>query len=71
LKSQRAQQALQPQLQELKAKYGDDKVKLNAETMRLYKENNANPVAGCFPTLVQFPVLIGLYNSLYGVIKGA
>jgi len=69
LKSQRAQQALQPQLQELKAKYGDDKVKLNAETMRLYKENNANPVAGCFPTLVQFPVLIGLYNSLYGVIK--
>jgi YidC/Oxa1 family membrane protein insertase len=69
LRSQRAQQALQPQLQELKAKYGDDKVKLNAETMRLYKENNANPVAGCLPTLIQFPVLIGLYNSLYTVIR--
>jgi YidC/Oxa1 family membrane protein insertase len=69
LKSQRAQQALQPQLQELKAKFGDDKVKLQAETMRLYKENNANPIAGCLPTLVQFPVLIGLYNSLYAVIR--
>ena len=69
LRSQRAQQALQPQLQELKAKFGDDKVKLNAETMRLYKENNANPIAGCLPTLVQFPVLIGLYNSLYEVIR--
>lgn len=69
LKSQRAQQALQPQLQELKAKHGDDKVKLNTETMRLYKENNANPVAGCLPTLIQFPVLIGLYNSLYAVIR--
>ena len=69
LKSQRAQQALQPQLQELKAKHGDDKVKLNTETMRLYKENNANPIAGCLPTLIQFPVLIGLYNSLYTVIR--
>jgi YidC/Oxa1 family membrane protein insertase len=69
LKSQRAQQALQPQLQELKAKHGDDKVKLQSETMRLYKENNANPVAGCLPTLIQFPVLIGLYNSLYTLIR--
>ena len=69
LRSQRAQQSLQPQLQELKARHGNDKVKLNEETMRLYKENNANPIAGCLPTLIQFPVLIGLYNSLYTVIR--
>lgn len=69
LKSSRAQQALQPQLQELKAKHGNDKVKLNEETMRLYKENNANPIAGCLPTLIQFPILIGLYNSLYTLIR--
>jgi len=69
LQSQRAQQALQPQLQELKRKYGNDKVKLNEETMRLYKENNANPVAGCLPTLIQFPILIGLYNALYALLR--
>ena len=69
LKSSRAQQALQPQMQALRAKYANDKQTLNTEMMRLYKENNANPAAGCLPMLVQFPILIGLYNALYGLFQ--
>lgn len=69
LKSSRMQMALQPQLQELRKRYGDDRVKLNEETMRLYRENNANPVAGCLPTLIQFPILIALYSSLYALLQ--
>lgn len=69
LRSARAQQALQPQMQALRAKYANDKQTLNTEMMRLYKENNANPAAGCLPMVVQFPILIGLYNALYGLFR--
>ncbi|MCL4508077.1 MAG: YidC/Oxa1 family membrane protein insertase [Chloroflexi bacterium] len=69
LRSSRKTMVLQPQIQELKTKYGNDRVKLNEETMRLYRENNANPVAGCLPTLIQFPILIALYSSLNALIS--
>lgn len=61
IKSQRAMQALQPKLAELKAKHKDDKQALAQATMTLYKENNVSPFSSCLPLLIQLPVLLGLY----------
>jgi YidC/Oxa1 family membrane protein insertase len=65
LRASRAMQALQPQLNELKKKHGKDKELLMQEQMRLYKENRVNPMAGCLPMLIQFPIWIGLYQALF------
>lgn len=52
---------IQPKLQALRDRYTDDKQKLAQETMRLYREEKANPMSGCLPVLVQIPVFIALY----------
>lgn len=54
-------QQVAPKLKALQAKYKNDKEKLNAETMAMYKETGANPLAGCAPILLQMPILISLY----------
>ncbi len=64
LKQQKAMARLQPQLEELKKKYKDDKEQLTQAQMQLYKENNVNMLAGCLPMLLPFPVLIGLYQAI-------
>lgn len=63
-KSAKAMQELQPKLKELQKKYAKDKDKLNQETMALYKEAGINPLGGCLPLLLQFPVFIGLYQVI-------
>jgi len=63
-RSAKKMQALQPQLKELQAKYGKDREKLSKAQMELYKEAGANPLGGCLPMLVQFPIWIGLYQSI-------
>jgi YidC/Oxa1 family membrane protein insertase len=55
---------LAPQMEKLKEKFGDDKEKLNREIMEMYRRNGVNPLGGCVPMLLQFPVFIGLYNAL-------
>ena len=50
--------------QDLQKKYKDDKTKLNQEQMALYKEMGINPLGGCLPTVIQFPIIIGLYQSI-------
>ena len=50
--------------QEIQKKYAKDKEKLAQEQMRVYKEKGINPFASCLPTLVQFPIIIGLYQSI-------
>lgn len=64
LKSQKAMQALQPKIEEIKKEYGDDREGLAKAMMELYSENKVNPLAGCLPVLVQLPILIGLYRVL-------
>jgi len=54
-------QQMAPKIKALQAKYKTDKEKLNTETMALYKETGANPLAGCAPILLQMPILISLY----------
>lgn len=62
--SMKQMQKLQPQMEKLKERYSDDKEKLNKEIMELYRRNGVNPLGGCLPMVLQFPVFIGLYNSL-------
>ena len=63
-KSMKKTQALQPKLQALQEKYQYDKEKLSQETMKLYQESGVNPMGGCLPLLIQFPILIALYNII-------
>jgi YidC/Oxa1 family membrane protein insertase len=62
--SMKQMQKLQPQMEKLKERYGSDKEKLNKEIMELYRRNGVNPLGGCLPMVLQFPVFIGLYNAL-------
>ena len=55
---------LQPKLEVLKERYGDDKMKLQQETMNLYRKEKINPAAGCLPLLIQIPVFFSLYKVL-------
>jgi YidC/Oxa1 family membrane protein insertase len=65
-KSQQKMQEFQKskKWQDLQKKYKDDKTKLQQEQMALYKEMGINPLGGCLPTLIQFPIIIGLYQSI-------
>lgn len=64
VKSMRRMQQLQPELKKLQDRYKNDKEKLNQETMRLWRENHANPATGCLPMLVQLPFLWAIYDVL-------
>lgn len=68
LKQQKAMtkmQRIQPKLKEVQEKYKYDQNKASQETMKLYKEYGVNPAGGCLPLLIQFPILIGLYQVIY------
>jgi YidC/Oxa1 family membrane protein insertase len=52
---------LQPKMQALRDRYGDDKAKISQATMELYRQEKVNPLAGCLPLIVQIPVMIALY----------
>jgi len=60
---------LAPRLQSMKEKFGDDKQKMQAAMMDLYKTEKINPMGGCLPILVQIPVFISLYWMLLGSIE--
>jgi YidC/Oxa1 family membrane protein insertase len=64
VKSMRHMQSVQPLLAELREKHKDDQQKLQAEMMKLYKENNVNPLGGCLPMFLQMPIFISLYLAL-------
>ena len=52
---------LQPKIEALKQRYGDDKQQLTQATLALYREEKVNPMSGCLPILIQIPVFIALY----------
>lgn len=64
-KSMTKMQRIQPKLKEIQEKYKYDQNKASMETMKLYKEYGVNPAGGCLPLLIQFPILIGLYQVIY------
>ncbi len=66
-KSMKEMQDLQPKMEKIKKQYKDNKEKQQEEMMKLYKENNVNPAAGCLPMIIQLAILIPLYRSIYGM----
>lgn len=62
--SSRKMQDLQPKLADLQKKYKNNPQKLNEETMKLWREHGVNPASGCFPLLLQLPILWALYETL-------
>jgi len=60
---------MQPKMEELKAKFGDDRMGLQQAMMALYKEEKINPIAGCWPVLLQIPVFFALYKVIYVTIE--
>jgi len=69
MKSMRAMQRLQPEMERLKAKYKSDPQALNTAVMALYKENKVNPAGGCLPMVLQMPLFLALYAVLYNAIE--
>lgn len=63
-KSMKQMQKLQPIMDELKEKHGEDKEKFQQETMKLYQKYKINPAAGCLPLLIQMPILFALFRVL-------
>ena len=61
--------AVQPQMQALRERYPDDKVKQQQELMELYKKEKINPIAGCLPIVIQIPVFFSLYKVLFTTIE--
>ncbi|WP_070989516.1 membrane protein insertase YidC [Halofilum ochraceum] len=60
---------LQPKIQQLKDRYGDDRERMGRAMMDLYKTEKINPLGGCLPILVQIPVFIALYWMLLGTVE--
>ncbi|KAB1085049.1 membrane protein insertase YidC [Neorhizobium galegae] len=60
---------MQPKMEELKAKFGDDRMALQQATMALYKEEKINPIAGCWPVVLQIPIFFSLYKVIYVTIE--
>ena len=60
---------LQPEIEALKEKAGDDKQKLQRDMMALYKERKVNPAAGCLPILPQIPIFFSLYKVIFVTIE--
>jgi YidC/Oxa1 family membrane protein insertase len=64
IKSMQAMQALQPKIKEIQKKFKGNKQKIQEQTMKLYQEYGVNPLGGCLPLLLQFPILIAMYSVI-------
>ena len=66
-------QEFQPKIQEIQTKYKENPQKMNEEMAKLYKETGYNPLSGCLPLLIQFPLIIAMFNLFnnYFEFRGA
>ncbi len=60
---------LQPKIQAMRERLGDDKQRISREMMALYKAEKVNPLGGCFPLLIQMPIFPALYYMLMGSVE--
>jgi YidC/Oxa1 family membrane protein insertase len=60
---------LQPEMEALKERVGEDKQKLQKEMMQLYKDKKVNPAAGCLPILIQIPIFFSLYKVIFVTLE--
>lgn len=63
-RSSKAMQEMQPELEAMKEKYGNDKEKMAQVQMELYKKHSINPLGGCLPLLLTMPIMFGLYQAI-------
>lgn len=68
-KSMKKMQALSPKQKAIQDKYKNDPTKAQKEIMELYKRNKVNPISGCLPMLIQFPILIAMFRLLPEAIE--
>lgn len=68
MRSMKAMQELQPELQALQKKYGKDRERMAQEQMKIYREKGINPFGGCLPMIIQMPVWIALYQAIIQVL---
>ncbi len=68
-KSAAQMRKLQPDMEKLRERYGDDQIRMQQEMMALYKREKVNPAAGCLPLLIQMPVFFALYKVLFVTIE--
>ena len=69
IKSTSSMSKVQPKMLEIQQKYANDKEKMNEEVMKLYQEENFNPMGGCLPMLIQLPIIMGLFALLRNPMK--
>lgn len=69
IKSTANMQELQPKMQEIQEKYAHDQAKMNEAMQELYSKENFNPLGGCLPMLIQFPIIMGLFALLRNPMK--
>ena len=70
LQSMKAMQRIQPQMKKLQEKYKDNPQVMQKKLMELYQKEGANPMSGCLPMLIQMPILMGMYYTLYSFDYG-
>ena len=63
-RSMKEMQALQPEIRKLQERFKDDQKKLQEKQMELFAKHKINPLGGCFPLLIQMPILIGIYSTI-------
>ncbi len=72
-KEQAKMAVFQPKLQAIQKKYGNNRERYNEEVQKLYTEEGYNPMSGCLPALIQFPILFGVidvvYKPLYHILR--
>ncbi|HUX79049.1 MAG TPA: membrane protein insertase YidC, partial [Alphaproteobacteria bacterium] len=61
--------SLQPEIEKVRERYADDRMKMNEKVMELYKKEKVNPLAGCLPMIIQIPVFFALYKVLFVSIE--
>ena len=60
---------LQPKLQEMRERFGEDRQRMSQEMMKLYKDEKVNPLGGCLPLLLQMPIFIALYWTFMEAVE--
>lgn len=70
LQSMKAMQKIQPEMQKLQKKYKDNPQMMQRKLMELYQKEGANPMSGCLPMLIQMPILMAMYYTLFNFNYG-
>lgn len=68
-RSAQAMQKVKPKLDAIRERFKDDPMRMNKETMAVMKENNANPLSGCLPMLIQIPIFFALWSAIGSSIE--